>query len=161
MDLDQQKEQFSRAFVRTIAAAAGFDAYTPGVDDDSIDMGIAASGKSLRGRPRLELQLKCTAKEIADGMRYPLKLKNYNDLRCDCWVPRILIVVAVPKRPEDWLTKTKDQLVMHCRAYWASLAGRPETANTHTVTVELPLDQLFSVDELNRLMDLIDRTGRI
>jgi hypothetical protein len=161
MDLNQQKEQFSRAYVRMIAAAAGFDTYTPGVDDDSIDMGIAASGKKSRRRPRLELQLKCTAKELTDGMQYPLALKNYNDLRCDCWVPRILVVVTVPERPEHWVAQTADQLLMHCRAYWASLAGHPEKSNTYTVTVELPSDQLFSVNELNRLMNLIDRTGRI
>ena len=161
MDVNQQKEQFGRAYVRAIAAAAGFVTYTPGVDDDSIDMGIAASGKKSRRRPRLELQLKCTAKGVEHVMRFPLKLKNYNELRCDCWVPRILLVVAVPERPEDWVTETDGQVVMHCRAYWTSLAGWPETANTYTVTVELPPDHLFSVDELNRLMDSIDRTGRI
>jgi len=161
MDLNQQKEQFSRAYVRASAAAAGFDTYTLGVDDDSIDMGIAAGGKKSRRRPRLELQLKCTAKEIADVMRFPLKLKNYNDLRCDCWVPRILVVVAVPVRRESWVTEMKNQFVMHCRAYWVSLAGWPQTTNTDNVTVELPPDQPFSVDELNRLMNLIDRTGRI
>ena len=158
MDLNQQKEQFSRAYVRAIAAAAGFDTYTFCVDDDSIDMGIAASGKRLPRRPRLELQLKCTAKEIADVMRFPLKLKNYNELRGECCVPRILVVIAVPVRPEDWVTETKNQFVMHCRAYWASLAGWPETSNTKSVTLEL---QPFSVDELNRLMLLIDRTDRI
>lgn len=161
MDLNQQKEQFSRAYVRAIAAAAGFDTYTLCVDDDSIDMGIAASRRKSRRSPRLELQLKCTARKLANVMRFPLKLKNYNDLRCECWVPRILIVVAVPKRPEHWVTETKDQFVMHCRAYWTSLAGRPETTNTHNVTVELPPEQPFSVVELNRLMDSIRRTGRI
>lgn len=161
MDLNQQKEQVSRAYVRMIAAAAGFDTYTLGVDDDSIDMGIAASGKKSRRRPRLELQLKCTAKEIADVMKFPLQLKNYDDLRCNCWVPRILVVVAVPKKPKDWVTETEDQLMMHRRAYWVSLAGWPETPNTDNVTVKLPPDQPFSVDELNRLMDSIDRTGRI
>lgn len=161
MDLNQQKEQFSRACVRTIAAAAGFDTYTLGVDDDSIDMGIAASGKKSRRRPRLELQLKCTARDNADVMQFPLKLKNYNDLRCVCWVPRILVVVAVPERREDWVTESKRQLVMYARGYWASLAGCGETTNTCNVTVELPPEQPFSVDELNRLMDLIDRTGRI
>lgn len=161
MHLNQQMEEFSRAYVRTIAAAAGFDTYTLCVDDDSIDMGIAASGKKLPRRPRLELQLKCTAQEIADVMKFPLKLKNYNDLRCNCWVPRILVVVAVPKSPKDWVTETKDQLMMHRRAHWVSLAGWPETPNTDNVTVKLPPDQLFSVDQLTGMMDSINRTGQI
>ena len=113
----------------------------PGVDDDSIDMGII--GEIPGRRPRLELQLKCTARRIADVMRFPLKRKNYDDLRCDCWVPRILVVVAVPERSEDWLAETENQLVMHCRAYWASLAGQPETTEEDAVTVELPANQPF------------------
>jgi hypothetical protein len=161
MELNQQKEQFSRAYVRAIAAAAGFDTYALGVDDDSIDMGIAASGKKSRRRPRLEIQLKCTTREIAGVMRFPLPLKNYNDLRCDCWVPRLLVVVAIPARPEDWVTEARGEFVMHRRAYWVSLAGWSQTTNMDSVTVELPPDQPFSVDELKRLMDVIDRTGRI
>ena len=159
MDLNQQKEQFSRAYVRTIAATAGFDTYTFCVDDDSIDLGIAASGKKLRRRPRLDLQLQCTAKDIESVMQFPLHLKNYNDLRCECLVPRILVVVAVPEQPENWLTEANNQLVMHCHARWVSLAGCRETSNTRKVTVELPPNQLFSVDQLRRLMDSIDRWG--
>ncbi len=114
MHLNQQKEQFSQAYVRTIASAAGFDTYTLCVDDDSIDLGIAASGKKMPRRPRLELQLKCTSKNVEDVMRFRLCLKNYNELRCDCLVPRILVVVTVPDQPEKWLTEANHQLVLHC-----------------------------------------------
>ena len=71
------------------------------------------------------------------------------------WVPRILIVVVVPERRENWVIETKDRLVMDTRAYWAcsTWVGR-RRPTTDSVTVELPPDQPFSVDELKRLMDL-------
>jgi len=161
MNPNQQKEEFSRAYVQAIAAVAGFDVYTPCVDDDSIDLGIAASGLRSRSRPRLELQLKCTAKATAEVVRFPLKLKNYDNLRCRCWVPRLLVVVCVPEHQKKWVTETKEQLVLHARALWVSLADMPVTTNTASVTVELPPEHYFSVRELCRLMDLIDRTGQI
>src|SRR5438094_226794 len=50
-----QKEQFSRAYVRAVAAAAAVNTYTPEVDDDSVDMGFSArvvQGQVLR--PKVE-----------------------------------------------------------------------------------------------------------
>ncbi len=41
MHISQQQEQFSRAYVHAIASVAGFTIYTPQVDDDSVDLGIA------------------------------------------------------------------------------------------------------------------------
>ena len=54
------------------------------VDDDSIDLGIA--GRIAHDIPDLraiELQLKCTSDHVVRGKSvvYPLKLKNYDDLR--------------------------------------------------------------------------------
>lgn len=162
MDLSQRKEQYSRAFVHTVATVAGFTIYNPQVDDDSIDLGIASAGKQGTHRsPRLELQLKCTSSVIVDRARFPLKLKNYNELRRDCLVPRILVVVFVPERIENWLSETDEKLVMHRRAFWVSLNGSPESANKYTVSVELPTSQPFSVNELDRLMNLIDRTDQL
>lgn len=80
MDISQQKEQLSRTYVCAIAIAAGYLLYKPEVDDDSVDLGIAArGGKGYLSSPRLELQLKCTSQAIAASKRlkYPLSLKNY------------------------------------------------------------------------------------
>lgn len=41
MEISQRKEQFSRAYVLAVAAAAGYAWYQPSVDDDSIDLGLA------------------------------------------------------------------------------------------------------------------------
>lgn len=54
MTEEQQKEQFSVAYVRAVAAVAGINIYRPEVDDDSVDIGFAArafDGLPLRPQP--------------------------------------------------------------------------------------------------------------
>lgn len=113
MDINQQKEQFSNTYVRAVASVAGYSLYKSDVDDDSIDLGIAAKGGTGPIlSPRLELQLKCSSRDIIDEshVRYPLKLKNYNDLRINALVPRILVVVVVPEDITDWLQQSEEEL---------------------------------------------------
>ena len=163
MDESQQKEQFSNAYVRAVAATAGYNVYKPEVDDDSIDWGIGASGGGGTVRsPRVELQLKCTGRDVlADGhVAYPLKRKNYDELRFDDYqVPRILVVVLVPPEVPDWLSQSEESLALHHCGYWLSLRSRPETDNADTVTVHLPRAQVFSVDALTQMMNRIAGGG--
>ncbi|MEP6520041.1 DUF4365 domain-containing protein [Microcoleus vaginatus] len=97
MDINQQKEQFSNVYLQAVTTVAGYSVYKPSVDDDSVDWGVCAKGGTGPIRaPRLELQLKSTSSDIQDdnSICYPLKLKNYNDLRMDNFaLPRILVVV--------------------------------------------------------------------
>ncbi len=68
MDINQQKEQFSITYIRAIAAVAGYSLYRPEIDNDSVDLGIVArGGTGIILSPRLELQLKCTARDILDN----------------------------------------------------------------------------------------------
>ena len=165
MDFNKQKEQFSIAYVRAVIATARFNIYKPEVDDDSIDLGIAASGSlELPVRPRLELQLKCTADEgaLREGIiQFRLKVKNYNDLRLDALVPRALVVVLVPSRVDDWLTQSEEQLVMRKCGYWLSLLGEPEVENTETITVQVPRTQQFTPAALQGIMTRINNGGPI
>jgi hypothetical protein len=160
MDPNLQKEQFSNAYLRAVVAVAGYGTYKPDPDDDSIDWGIAERGGSGTCRsPRLELQLKCTAVSQLDGpsFSFALKLKNYNDLRAESWVPRVLVVVRVPEEPADWLRQSEEELALkHC-GYWISLRGRPDTPNETSVTIHLPRNQVFSVPALQALMERISQ----
>lgn len=156
MEPNQQKEQFSIAYVRAVASVAGFSVTEKEVDDDSIDLIIASRGKkgSIRS-PRLELQLKCTSAEIPkdNHFSYELKRKNYDDLRGnDFVVPRILVVVIVPSDVSYWLYQTEEELSLRRCGYWLSLKEHPETQNTTSVTVNIPKENVFSVDQLNQLM---------
>src|SRR4051794_902475 len=109
MDLNQRKEQFSVAYLRAVSAVAGLALAPPNVDDDSVDWTVYATGQSgLPRRPRLDLQLKCTARDVLaeDAVKFPLKIKNYDDLRTDdLHTPRILVVLVVPEDMGDWLSQ--------------------------------------------------------
>lgn len=161
MEPEQQLEQFSRAYVRAVAAVAGFTVYEPEVDDDSIDLSLAARGGlgSLRS-PRLDLQLKGTGRDLLrdDGVHYPLKIKNYQDLRGrNLLVPRILVVVVVPPEVDDWLSQSEEELSLRRCGYWLSLRQHEPKPNTSSVTVVVPRGNLLSVAALRGMMEGISR----
>jgi hypothetical protein len=164
MHITQRQEQFSNSYIRAVASVAGYSLYKPEVDDDSIDLGIAAKGVEGTIRsPRLELQLKCPLKKnvvAAKSISYSIKIKNYDDLRTtDVLVPRILVVVVVPDDIKDWLQQSEKVLLMkHC-GYWVSLRGKPPTPNNQTVTVSLSQTQLFTVEALTSLMSCVAQGG--
>src|SRR5438874_4721373 len=137
MEIGLRKEQFGRAYVRAVASVAGFSVYEPDVDDDSVDLGLASRGAEGTTRaPRLEMQLKSTSVQDVledEHLRFPLPVKNYNDLRPEnLLVPRILVVALLPAEMEDWLTQNEEQLAMRRCAYWLSLRGREATENEET-----------------------------
>jgi hypothetical protein len=155
MDLRQQQEQFSRAYVHAVATVAGFGTYRPEIDDDSIDLGIAARGGATTFKsPRVEAQLKCTSTSVRhdEAVHFPLRLKNYDDLRKNCHVPRILIVVLVPEHVPDWLAQTEEEMILKRCGYWRSLAREPAVDNTTAVTVHLPRANLFTPAALRAMM---------
>lgn len=158
MYVSNQKQQFSSAYFQAVVAAAGYGLYRPEPDDDSVDWGIAAGSAETPRRPRVEVQLKCTARQLLteDSVRFPLEIKNYNDLRLETIVPRILMVVLVPDDVESWLEQTEEQLALRHCGYWSSLAGQPETDNMTSVTVSLPRSQRFSPDGLRAMMQRVN-----
>jgi hypothetical protein len=106
------------------------------------------------------LQLKSTSRDIQDdnSIRYPLKLKNYDDLRMDDFaIPRILVVVLIPETPEDWLTQSETELCIRGCGYWISLRGKPKTQNTNAVTVAIPRTNQFTVAALQSIMERISQ----
>ena len=124
MTEEQQKEQFSIAYVRAVAAAARVNIYKMEVDADSIDIGFSV--KSVAGRPqspKLDAQLKCVTNLTGNDteFRFPLQVKNYNELVGDHYTPKILIVVLIPLLPAEWLVQTTDCLSLYRCGYWVSL----------------------------------------
>jgi len=99
LELNDRKEQFSFAYLHAVSSVAGFEVHGtwPAPDRESIDLMVA--GRGARGTiksPRLEIQLKCTAAPVPNGshISYPLKPKNYNDLRAErenILIPRLLL----------------------------------------------------------------------
>jgi hypothetical protein len=159
LELSSQKEQFSAAYVRAVASAAGYAVSRPEVDEDSVDMTLSARGVAGTLRfPRLDVQLKCTARSLLrDGfLRFPLKKKNYDELRGeDILVPRILVVVTVPGGVPDWLLQSEEELALRHCGYWLSLREAPERGTGSSVTVQIPRENILSVEALARIMERI------
>ncbi len=81
VDISKKKEEFSRAYVRAVSAVAGFGITPPpDPDDDSVDFMLCQKGGNGTIRsPRVEVQIKCTARDLwnGDALHYPLSIKNY------------------------------------------------------------------------------------
>lgn len=163
MYIAQRKEQFSIAYVHAVSSVAGYTIYKPGVDNDSIDLGIAArSSINTPSSPRVELQLKCTSEYEYwhnDYLHFPLKKRNYEDLRGDDFlVPRLLVVVCVPENLDDWLDQNDQRLLMRYCGYWLTLRTFPERPDvTTSVTVPVPRSNIFTVATLQQIMGQINR----
>lgn len=158
MTLSDQKEHFSYAYARAIAAATAVSASKPEVDDDSVDLIFCKKGGGGVVRsPRLDAQVKCADRTTLTisptHVHYPLKLKNYDDLRpADVLVPRVLLIVLVPDVLTNWLLWTPQELAVRHAGYWLSLRGMPAVANTTNVTVQVPLANEFSVAQFTAMM---------
>lgn len=148
-----QEEALSRAYAAAVAAGAGYVTAVPDLDRDSIDVCFSAGGAV---RPNIHAQLKSTINLRPSGgeLKYVLKRKNYDDLRAPTQVPRILVVLALPKLQKSWLSITLQRLVLKRCAYWVSLRGKAELpVKQQTVTISIPDTNIFDVDALTGLME--------
>lgn len=159
LSTQDREEALSRAYANAIAAAAGYVTYEPGIDRDSVDLGFMASG---RMRPKLDAQLKATInlRRLGEVFKFPLKKKNYDDLRIPTQVPRILVVMDLPKKESSWLSVSVSRLVMKKCAYWALLRGKDELPDGQaSVTIDIPAVNRFDVDGLRKLMEAAREGG--
>ncbi len=106
-------------------------------------------------RPQVHVQLKATINlKLQNGnCKFPLPIKNYDDLRIETQAPRILVVLAMPRREPQWLNVNQKRMILRRTAYWLSLRGQPEVDNTASVTVTIPEQNHFTVDALRALME--------
>lgn len=164
MHITQQQEQFSNGYLRIVASAAGCNISKPEVDDDSIDFNIQGKGFSgIYSRPQLDVQLKCYMSDApigSKGFNYSLKIKNYNDLRItDILVPRILIVVVVPKDVSLWTVHSDHETLIKYCGYWRSIRGELEKTNKTNVSIHVPQANRLTVDGLRQLLQIVASGG--
>lgn len=173
MHLNDRKEAFNQAYVRAIASVAGFICVHQDYDRDSVDISFKSASSPY---VCVEAQLKATsAAGVVRGneIHFPLPMKNYNDLRGDSIMPRILIVMILPDKhledeeecPERWINQTNERLLLQKCAYWINLKGMPDSANGTNVTVKIPMDEehLFKPEVLKNLVGqlLAQRDGGV
>ncbi|MDZ4290992.1 MAG: DUF4365 domain-containing protein [Hydrogenophaga sp.] len=158
MYITHQKESFNAAYVSSVAAHAGLKTTSTSIDDDSVDLMLIGSDFSgLIRNPQLHLQLKCTESPniVGNILKFPLKIKNYDDLRAtNVLSPQYLVVMVVPKPCDDWVVHHVDSMTLHKCCYWASLRGAPATSNTKSVTINVPLSQRLTTFEMKKLATL-------
>jgi hypothetical protein len=131
MDKKKQMEQFNIAYIRSLAAHAGFKVSSCEVDDDSIDITIEGTGfsSSLYRNPKIDIQLKSTKnfKLKNNTITYALKAKNYSDLIGDNVLsPRYLVLLHLPVNISDWLYHSINGITLRNRCYWFSLRELPQ-----------------------------------
>ena len=151
MTPEQQMELFSLAYIRAVAAQAGYQVTRDETDTGLDGMLIGDAGS----RPVIAFQAKSTSRDIRTGdhLRFPLPLNSYEILRTQSpFMPRILIVVLVPRERGQWLHQSENELCLRHCAYWLSLAGAPAVPNTTSVTVRIPMTNMFNSDQLSSLM---------
>jgi hypothetical protein len=168
MDENEQKQQLSIAYLHAVASAAGFACQAPAVDNDSVDRTIVARGwmhaKSVLRSPRIDVQLKSIAcdplKPSQATIPFRLGKKNYDDLRQRTMVPRLLVVLLLPRDPGQWIEQDEQRMLSRYAAYYVSLAGRAASTHEGKVPVVLPRNNLLSVENLRRLMTQASQGSR-
>jgi hypothetical protein len=75
-------------------------------------------------------------------------------------VPRLLVVLLLPRDPAEWIEQSHEEMLCRYAAYYLSLFGMPDRENVSTVSVALPRRNLFSVANLRRLMAEASRGKR-
>lgn len=151
LPVSERKRLLGVVYLEAVAAVAGYAMSVPGSDFDSID----AQVKSRVGRRhQLEFQVKCTAMEVGSDPEFPFELskKNYDDLRAETIVPRLLLVVITPVDFAAWIRQTERRLNFRRCGYWVSLHGQPERPNTTSITIRVPRANLLTPSALQALM---------
>lgn len=159
--IQHRKEALGQAYVRAVIAKAGYNFGKSDVDygfDGTIKDVVDRGGRYFENGFGLNFQLKssCDVSFQGDEIIYDLESKNYNDLVIETtMLPNILILFVLPEAESDWLECTMEQMVIKKCAWWCSLEGLPPTANSETKRIKIPESQMFSPDELHRLMEKV------
>lgn len=161
MTEEHQKEEMSKAYVIAVAAHAGAtsDFYDKdyGMDGRICDISHKNSRFSQNGFG-IDFQLKATTNIVdqSNVWSYDLEVKNYNDLiETEVGTPRILVVYYIPKEKSEWLKINNNGTLLKHYALWCSLKGKKETDNKSTIRIELPKRNIFTPNELKRLLCLV------
>jgi hypothetical protein len=159
VDENKSRELFSDAYVRAVVSASRMHVEARSVDNDSVDGYIHYTGSIGEAySPQIAFQLKCTGQAAyvrEESIAFPLSVKNYRELRVESGVPRILIVVVVPRLVDEWVLQDEDQLRIHRCGYWVSLRGAPPVSNERRRTVHVPRNQPFTREALLGMMTSI------
>lgn len=110
----------------------------------------------------LDFQAKASIDWTRVGNRivYDLEAKTYNDLasRTEAESTMILILLCLPKDPDNWHEATEDNTILRHCCYWGTISGA-QTSNNDTQRIYVPSENVLTPTSLNRLL-LLERQRR-
>jgi Domain of unknown function (DUF4365) len=166
---DQNIEaELSYAYLHAVATRGGFACEYAGrhLDGAGVDATLYEDGRFLAPDSAyrsfaLQVQLKATIGEPAERdnrFSHELTIPHYDKLRdTRITIPRVLVVLFLPREPAQWLLHSEDGLIARRCAYWACLTAAPASVNKTSQTVYLPRTQVLSVEGLTALMTRLSR----
>jgi hypothetical protein len=153
------KAELSHAYLKALAAVSGISVEDVRVDMDSVDAYLAFKGMispdAALSSPRIEIQLKASSRNQVDSsgeLSFVLPIGNYNDLRANSMVPRLLVLLNMPEDDSEWVSHTAEALILRRCAYYLNLKGSPESSNQTSVTVKFPVHNILDPASLKGMM---------
>jgi len=154
----KRKEEISKSYLNAICAVNGIAMQIQEHDDDGIDALLHKVVQKSNGgkyNARISVQLKASATdytEYPNHYSYPLKKKNYDDLRMPSTNKSFLFLLILPANESDWISQSINELVIRRCMYWQDLSGLPDSSNTSSVTVQLPKSNVVTTDVIEDML---------
>lgn len=127
-------ETLQVGYLHAVAAAAGCSLSQP-FPDDGIDWHVShrSPGHTVDDEVTIKVQLKCTHQlpPRPPGRYFSFTLDNAHLVklaRTPVSVHKILVVMIVPRSPDQWLHAAHDRLALRHCCYWVNLAGHAHLA---------------------------------
>ena len=161
MNISAQKEMYSLAMISSLAAVAGVKCeFTSSVDDDSIDGRWYRAGGAA---PEIHFQAKFHGMDdpLCCDFLYPLKMKNYDDLRRETINPRVLLLVVASKSSHKWLKFGAESVSLSRLTFYKSLRGYPASKNATVETLNIPFANVIRPDLIVQMLNNVEETGVI
>jgi Domain of unknown function (DUF4365) len=161
--LTDHMEQFQLGYLHAVVAAAGCVVVGKPAIDEGVDMEVShrSAQHGREGVARLEIQLKATSqgKNTDGSISVTLAKDRYDYYRHPSpTMDKIVVVLAMPPEPDNWLSSTPEALLLRHCAYWVNLAGA-ESVDVAEPTVRAPGLQVFDDLQLCQIMQRIGQGG--
>jgi hypothetical protein len=166
MTREDRQEALSLAYVHAVDAMCGMTH-----SSRSKDYGVDITLHEVQEGPKryfesgvsLDVQMKSTSAviETRTTISIDLPVKGYDLLRLETDQARILAVLVLPADETQWLRQNRAKLEIRKCVYWLSLRGRSPVSNRSSIRIDIPKQQLFTVDALREIMDRVRRKEKL
>ena len=164
MTVENKKENISISYLEAICASQGINMQLNRNDADGIDVLLSkwlTQNNGNKYHAKIDVQLKASSSghtEHENYYSYPLKIKNYNDLREPATVKPYLFLLVLPENEIDWVIHSVNELVIKQCMFWLDLSSSPATSNTSSTTVHFPKAHIVSPKALEEILQTVMRS---